>query len=84
MDSLRDDYTAILAGAPRIRVDLTRTLLTAAGIPCLADAPDEMGVGDASGPVGNPYGDLYVPNQAVREATAILDDAWGPDWRSSM
>lgn len=85
MGSLNDDYAILLAGAARLDVDMARSLLDGAGIPCLADAPDAMSAQDSlKGPFGNPFADLYVPKPALESAMEVLAQAWGSEWQLRM
>lgn len=79
MESLREDYALILEGSARVELDLARTLLEEAGIPCLLDAHGfELDAQDAIGVASVPYGNLYVPRAARAAAHALLEAAWGP------
>jgi hypothetical protein len=73
------DLACVLSGADDVEAGLARSLLEAAGIPCLLHGPDfdvaELGIAAHRQVRGT---DLFVPPALAERAQGVLEEAWGP------
>ena len=74
------DFALLLEAANPEEVAMARGLLEAADIPCLVHGPDfdvaELGI---AGHAVIRHQNVYVPNAAFEQASAILAEAWGTE-----